>query len=600
MADRISHRGPDGEGFYWAEEGDLQVALAHRRLAIIDVAGGKQPMVSPDGNLFLFFNGEIYNFRELKRELSETYRYVFRTNSDSEVLLAAFIHWGVNCLERLRGMFALAIWDRKNAALYLARDRFGKKPLYIREFNDGFAFGSEVKSLLALPGTEPRLNEQALAQYLVFRYVPAPRTFFDGIRKLQPGHFAIYQDGRLTERRYFVAPEATASEHRLDEQETVDAFRNLLKESVRLRLVSDVPFGAYLSGGVDSSSIVALMSGHLETRVRTFSVGFSDNDPGELPYARAVARHFDTDHHEVIIAPKDIIDNIEPAIAALDGPVSEPATIPLLLLSRAAAKHVKMVLSGEGADEFLGGYVKHALERYVLLYQRIPPYMQRTLRTAAGLVPDRRFERAAHALEVLSVKDSRVRYPLWFGAFSGREFADLYKRADLDLAGACSMGTWPGQPMRGLLFFDQTSWLPDNLLERGDRMTMAASLEARMPFMDQELASFAARLPDRMRVRGWTGKWLLRRAMRGALPREIFTRKKRGFPVPLREWFRGSLERKIREVLLDRSSRSTKLLGRSRLEALVDGHCKRRTDATKPIWLLLNLELFCNAYRLGI
>jgi asparagine synthase (glutamine-hydrolysing) len=601
MMDAISHRGPDGEGAHCALSPDgAQVALGHRRLAIIDPAGGHQPMFSQDGKAVLTFNGEIYNFREIREELVAAHGHKFRTNSDSEVLLAAYTQWGSGCLSRLRGMFAFAIWDELKAALFLARDPFGKKPLFILRLPDGIAFASEIKSLLSLPGYERRLNAAALKQYLLFRYVLGPRTFFDGIEKLRPGCFGVYAGKRFREERYFIPPELTEDTIAISDADAVAEYGRLFEESVRLRLVSDVPFGAFLSGGLDSSAIVAAMSRNLSQPVRTFSVGFDAGDADELPYAKRVAQHFGTEHREVMIKPEDIISQLGPTIRALDAPVSEPATIPLLLLSRAAAENVKMVLSGEGADEFLGGYAKHGLERFAPMYQRLPGAVDRLLRAAVSTLP-RRYERPRRALDSLAERDTRLRYPLWFAAFPRAELRAL---AASNGAGALDLDriiakNAPLSPLRALLLFDQTSWLPDNLLERGDRVSMAASLEVRMPFMDRELAAFSARLPNRMRIRGLTGKWLLRRAMRQTLPREILKRPKRGFPVPLAEWFRGSLYPMLTDVLLDRKSLAAGLLGRRYVEDTVAGHRAGTADATKPIWLMLNLNLFCDAYRLG-
>jgi asparagine synthase (glutamine-hydrolysing) len=398
--------------------------------------------------------------------------------------------------------------------------------------------------------------------------------------------------------RYFEAPEAYAEPERLSVQDAVAEYRRLLEDSVRLRLVSDVPFGAFLSGGVDSSAIVALMSGMLREPVRTYSVGFAGQGVGELPAAREVATHLGTQHREIVISPEDIIRNIAPAIAALDGPVSEPATIPLLLLSRAAAQDVKMVLSGEGADEFLGGYTKHSLERFSGAFRSAPLVLRRAMRAGIAALPRSLSEKPLRAIDALGEKDPRRRYPLWFAAFGGSQFDALYRSDSLDLD---SVADWPAaarRGMRGLLLFDQTSWLPDNLLERGDRMSMAASIEARMPFMDQELAAFTARVPVSLRIRGWTGKWLLRRAIRDLLPREIFTRRKRGFPVPLAAWFRGSLHGEMRETILDSGGPAVRLLGREPVEQMVDGHRTGAVDATKALWLLFNLNRFCDAYQL--
>jgi asparagine synthase (glutamine-hydrolysing) len=600
MTDAIGHRGPDGEGAFCAIAPDgRQVALGHRRLAIIDPVCGAQPMFSRDGNAVLVFNGEIYNFREIREQLVAERGHKFTTNSDSEVLLAAYTHWGTACLQRLRGMFAFAIWDEAKASLFLARDRFGKKPLFLMRLPDGIAFASEIKSLLALPGLDRRLNKAALGQYLLFRYAPGPGTFFEGIEKLRPGRFAVYADGCLTEHRYFVPPELTEETVELSDEDAIEEYARLLEESVRLRLVSDVPFGAFLSGGVDSSAIVALMARNLSHPVRTFSVGFSAGDPGELPYAKAVAQRFGTDHREVIIRPEDFIDGLAPAIAALDAPVSEPATIPLLMLSRAAAQDVKMVLSGEGADEFLGGYAKHAFERFAPAYRTLPGIVDRLLRAAFLVLPPRRVERPRRVLDALSEREARLRYPLWFAAFPRDELRAFAPPIDYDGADMFAGSNGTRCPLRGLLLFDQTSWLPDNLLERGDRVSMSASLEVRMPFMDHELATFTARLPNRLRIRRMTGKWLLRRAMRETLPPEVLTRRKRGFPVPLAEWFRESLYPMVREILLDSDAPSVALLGRGRVEELIARHRTRATDATKAIWLLLNLNRFCHAYRLG-
>jgi asparagine synthase (glutamine-hydrolysing) len=533
----------------------------------------------------------------LREELAGEHGHRFHTNSDSEVLLAAYAQWGSGCLSRLRGMFAFAIWDERRSELFLARDPFGKKPLFLLRLPDGIAFASEIKSLIGLPGYERRLNAAALKQYLLFRYVPGPRTFFDGIEKLRPGSFAVVSGKRVDEQRYFIPPELTEETANISDDEATAEYGRLFDESVRLRLVSDVPFGAFLSGGLDSSAIVAAMTRHLDRPVRTYSVGFSARNPDELPYAKRVARHFGTDHREVMIRPDDIIANLEPTIRALDAPVSEPATIPLLLLSRAAAQEVKMVLSGEGADEFLGGYAKHAVERYVGAYQRLPRAVDRALRGMAALLP-RRFERPRRALDTLAERDAELRHPLWFAAFPREEFRALANGNGVDLE-RILVKNKPLCPLRSLLLFDQTSWLPDNLLERGDRVSMAASLEVRMPFMDHELAAFSARLPNRMRIRGFKGKWLLRRAMRATLPREILTRPKRGFPVPLAEWFRGSLYPMVSDVLLDRKSPAAELLGKRYVEDMIAGHRAGAADATKPIWLLLNLNLFCDAYRLS-
>jgi asparagine synthase (glutamine-hydrolysing) len=597
----IRHRGPDGEGVYNAISGSgLQIALGHRRLSIIDPAGGAQPMLSRDRKTVLTFNGEIYNFREIRAQLAAEGRHTFQTDSDTEVLLAAYARWGTECLQHLRGMFAFAIWDEDKAALFLARDRYGKKPLFLLQLDDGVAFASEIKALLALPRVDAKLNVSALRPYLFFRYIPGPQTFFERIQKLPPGCFAVYFDGQLKQERYFTPPELTEETIAISDDEAVASYSRLLDDCVRSRLVSDVPFGAFLSGGLDSSSIVAIMARHLTSPVRTFSVGFTGAQQSELPFAERVARWFRTEHRSVTVTPEDYASAVVPTIRALDAPISEPATIPLLLLSRAASQHVKMVLSGEGADEFLGGYSKHIYERFSPIYHRLPNSVDRALRRIVASLPSRRFQRSKRALDALAERDPRIRHALWFSAFSNGEIRALAAPQNLEPTGICRNGHVARSPLRELLLFDQASWLPDNLLERGDRVSMANSLELRMPFMDHQLAALSARLPDRMRIRWMRGKWLLRRAMKRELPPEIVSRPKEGFPVPLAAWFRSSLKPMISDLLLDSRGPISALIPRCRVEKAIHDHATGSIDATKPLWLYFNLNLFFREYRLAL
>lgn len=599
MTDAISHRGPDGEGacIDVSSAGD-QVALGHRRLAIIDPAGGAQPMHSADGNLSIVFNGEIYNFRELRAELAARHGSRFRTDCDTEVLLEAYRIHGADCLPLLRGMFAFAIWDRARQSLFLARDPLGKKPLFLLTFDDGFAFASEIKSLLACSqrlGRSPALNVSALPGYFLYRYVPGPETFFDGVRKLPPGCFATWSVREpLSVQAYYELPHPTPAAGRTVEG-AIEGYRQELERAVNDRLVSDAPFGAFLSGGVDSASIVGLMARRLSNPVRTFSIGFAEDASSELPAARRVAQAFDTDHTELVVSSHDILHNIEDAIRACDAPVSEPASIALLLLSREASRSVKMVLSGEGADETMGGYGKHSLERFAALYARAPSALRTFMSRTLSSLPGGMAKKLGASLETLGVADRDLRHALWFGGLRPQELGAMAgKRA---YAANASVSRDRMHDFDSLLRFDQLSWLPDNLLERGDRMTMAASIEARMPFMDQDLIALSWTIPGAWKVRGFTGKWLLRRAMKGVLPDHVLHQRKRGFPMPVAAWVRGPLKQEMHDVLLGPDSVAAAVLGRQDVAALLAAHLGG-ADRSKALWQLYNLNKFCSLYGL--
>ena len=603
MTGAIAHRGPDGTG-RWdgvAGGGRWRLSLGHRRLAIIDLDGGAQPMVAPPERAVLVFNGEIYNFADLRRELEELGHH-FRTHSDTEVLLAAYLAWGSDCVSRLRGMFAFALWDAARERLFLARDRFGKKPLYLWQDGEGaLVFGSEIKALLAHPRVPAQLDRASVAEYLAWRYVPGPHTLFAGIRKLPPASWAMWEHGHLTEASYWSPPDAGDRPIKVMSADPVADFTQLLDECVRLRMVSDVPFGAFLSGGLDSSAVVALMSRHTELPVNTFSVGYAEARYSELKYARMVADLYRTNHHELVIAAEDVINDLPRLTRFRDAPVAEPADVPIHRLSRAARETVKMVLTGEGSDEVLGGYPKHRAEQLVDAYHRVVPSVAHRFLIAplAGMLPYG-FRRTKTVVKALSQRDPRQRLPAWFAALSPAEVARLLA---LEVPER-TMDPRPFRvakrqtPLRRVLAFDQASWLPDNLLERGDRMTMAAGIEARMPFMDHVLAAHLARLPDNCRVRGMTGKWLLRQAMADLLPEQVLNRPKVGFRVPVNLWFRDSLRPWITELLLSSGSTTRDWYRVDRLARLVDEHVSGRHNHEKALWMLVTLELFQREYRL--
>jgi asparagine synthase (glutamine-hydrolysing) len=594
MADAIDHRGPDDAGYFETSFGDgKRLGLAHRRLSIIDLASGHQPLGNEDGSIQIVFNGEIYNFQELRRQL-EAAGHRFATHSDTETIVHAYEEWGDSCVERFRGMFAFALWDGARERLLLARDRFGKKPLFLYEADGLLLFASEIKSLLAFPGIKVSPDETAIWGYFAYRYVPSPATLFQGIRKLMPGCIAIWEQGRLSERRYWVPPDGTPLAAALHPTDPAGAFMEKLEEAVHIRMVSDVPFGAFLSGGIDSSAVVALMSRHSSLPVKTFSVGFADNGYSELDYARTIAEKFRTDHHELVVDAELLMEHLPALIRYRDAPVAEPSDIPIYLLSLEARKTVKMVLTGEGSDEILGGYPKHVFERYVTGYQHLPRFVRRGIVEPLVRALPYRFRRAKTAIVNLGLERFEERMPRWFGALSDHERQDLIalpaparKEDEYQFHTAQH-----NSALRRILYFDQTSWLPDNLLERGDRMTMAASLEARMPFMDHELAAFVSGLPDDCRVRGRTTKWLLREGMKRILPPSILERPKVGFRVPVNEWFRTSMRDYLFDHLTGADSRTSHYYQRPALLRVLEEHAGARQNHEKLLWAMLNLELW--------
>ena len=599
MLETIAHRGPDGSGIadYRAANG-ARVILGHRRLAIIDPVGGKQPMCDDAAGLALSFNGEIYNFRELRQEL-QACGHRFALDSDTEVLLRAYEHWGERCVERLRGMFAFAIWDARRQKLFMARDRFGEKPLFLLEDAAGVYFASEIKALLQLPKAKPAVNLAAVWDYLAYRYVPGPRTLFEGIRKLPPGHCATVENGRLTERRYWVAPDRQAAVPSRPNGHAVPEFLERLDDSVKGQMVSDVPFGAFLSGGLDSSTIVALMTRH-NSKVKTFSVGFSDDGYSELGYAGEVARHFGTDHRELVVDSNDLIEHLPKLVAYRDAPVTEPSDIPIYMLATEASKTVKMVLTGEGSDEILGGYPKHVFERFVQGYQLMPGFIRHGLIQPLTQSLPYGFRRAKTAVTNFNIEDWPERYARWFGALSNSEREELtvlrVNGAAVQAPGAPFDTDPDNSPLRRILYCDQTSWLPDNLLERGDRMTMAASIESRVPFLDHHLAQYVSSLPDNYRVHGMKTKWVLREAAKSLIPERILERPKVGFRVPVNKWFQGPMKGYLIDHLRGPQSRTRGYFDAQVLDRVMDDHIEGRQNHEKLLWSLLNLEIWHRQY----
>ena len=603
MAHTIEHRGPDDEGFLETRtaNGQYQVGLAHRRLSIIDLSTGKQPIANEDGSVQIVFNGEIYNFQALRVELIAR-GHVFRTRSDTETIVHAYEEWGCDSVTRFRGMFAFAIWDATRERLFIARDRYGKKPLFLYQRDGLLVFASEIKALLSFADVSARMDGAALAPYLQYRYVPAPATLFAGIRKLMPGCYLEWEAGRTTETRYFLPADGALRALAPEPADAVGTFREKLEESVRIRMISDVPFGAFLSGGIDSSAVVALMARNSSLPVKTYSVGFGESAYSELAYARVVAELFRTEHHELTVSQDHLMEHLPALVRFRDAPVAEPSDVPIYLLSVAARQTVKMVLTGEGSDELLGGYPKHVYERYAGAYHALPGWLRHGVAEPLVKRLPYKFRRAKTLMANFALQDRAERLTRWFGALTAEQVRELCVPASAGPTGdEVQFRAAPGtSALRAILYFDQTSWLPDNLLERGDRMTMAASLEARMPFMDHELAAYVSALPDGWRVKGHVTKRILREAMRQLLPATILDRPKVGFRVPVNEWFRSTMRDYLLEHLTGKDSVTRAYYHPVVLARYLDEHVQGRQNHEKLLWSLLTLEIWHREYGVSL
>lgn len=593
MRDVMRHRGPDGEGLFASEN----AVLGHVRLSIIDVAGSKQPLSNEDESVWVTFNGEIYNYRELRDHLRGK-GHCLRTSGDTETLVHLYEEYGPEMVSRLQGMFAFAIWDTKRRQLFLARDRMGIKPLYYARCAGDFVFASEPKAFFQHPALNPQANTESIWHYLTFRSVPAPGTFFEGISKVQPGHLVVVTDKGLVDRPYWEIPvrRPDAGRGTTKPADAEAQTESLLKTAVQRRLISDVPLGAFLSGGVDSSLIVALMSTLTDAPVRTYSVGFRDTTSSELPYARIVAQKYQTDHHELVLEEDRFADHLEKLTWIRDSPLSEPADVPLYLLSKMARQDVKVLLSGEGSDELFAGYPKYAYDRFSPLVNWMPGRLAQTL---CSLLPAR-LRRAEVAMRSLCERNPADRWPQWFAPFTRREKTLLMPDHD----------SWPlplqehvkhlgrGGALDAMLYADCKVWLPDNLLDRGDRMTMGASVEGRVPFLDHELVEHAFGLSRDVKVRGFVGKWLIKQIALKYLPETIVHRRKVGFRLPLTQWFRGQLRDLCYDRICTREGLLMQLFDGAELRKVLDDHCSDRKDNWLQIWSLLGLsiwsDVFCN------
>jgi len=605
MCQALYHRGPDDEGIYV----DGPVGLGMRRLSIIDLAGGHQPIGNEDGTVWVVLNGEIYNYRDLRPGL-EARGHRFATNSDTEAIVHLYEEYGPEFVHHLRGMFAIALWDKRQETLVLARDRLGIKPLYYAALGDRLVFGSELKALLP-DGISREIDRQALHEYLSYNYIPGPRSIFKDVKKLQPGHRLISRHGRVTVEPYW-RPEPVAGPANGGTEPVayyVERLTELLKESVRYRLIADVPLGVFLSGGLDSSTVVAVMREVSSDPIKTFSIGFEDASFNELPYARTVARHFETEHHEFVVRP-DVVDLVPKLVHFFDEPFADSSAIPCYYLSELARRHVTVALGGDGGDEVFAGYETYTAYKIASLYRGLSPRLTAMIPSIVAKLPvshrkisfdykAKRFvqgallppERAHYAWkEVFSDEMKRGLYAADanghlsdpYGAFE-RQFADCTASAMLSR----------------LQYVDLRVYLPEDILVKVDRTSMAHSLEVRVPLLDHKLVEFAATIPPELQLRGLRKKYLLKRAMAHRLPGQILNRKKGGFNVPVPGWLRNELHDYVRDVLSEKRLREQGFFRPSYVQQMIRDHADLRADNSRHIWGLLVFALWHEEYGPG-
>ena len=596
MTGQISHRGPDDRGVYLEDNVGLGIA----RLSIIDLSGGHQPMSNETGDIWVVFNGEIWNYKVLRKELIDRGHH-FRTNSDTETIIHAYEEYGVDCVAHLHGMFGFAIWDSSRRRLFLARDRVGKKPLYYTCVDGNMLFASEIKSLLCHPQVKRQVDVQALADLLSVRYVPGPATLFANIYKVLPGHWLLCERDTLREECYWDFTFGETENRPVEEY--VQSVRRHIQRAVEERLMADVPLGAMLSGGVDSSIITGTMSQLMREPVQTFSVGFDVPGFSELPYARIVSEHFGTEHHELVVKCSDLTEYWPLLTWYRDEPVSEPSDLGVYLVSKLARQHVKVVLSGEGGDELFAGYPKYVVDWLARYYHLCPaPIRDRVISPLLDHLPYnmRKIKMTARALS----QPAPQRWMYWFGVFNGSLKENLLSastKAAIDSDASHAFQRWLAKnrqrdDLSSMLYLDTKIWLPDNLLMKGDKMTMAASLEARIPLLDHHLIEYAASIPSAVKVRPFQAKYLLKRAYADLLPEPILTRKKMGFNVPISKWFQGGQRSLISRLLLSERARSRGFLNDVYVAHLLRDHLEGRTQYGNQLFILASLELWFRVF----
>ena len=593
MRDVLRHRGPD-DGGLWI---DGNIGLGHRRLSIVDVEHGAQPMKF--GNLVLTYNGEIYNHAECRPDLVER-GHKFETHCDTETILHLYAQYGRDCVEHMRGMFAFAIWDAGKRELFIARDRFGVKPLYYVHTQDGsLYFASEIKAVIEAGAVKAEINFNVLPDQFANHGTSGDETLFAGVKRLAPGHTLVWRDGKVEIRKYWDLEFEPKHEPRTD-REYIDEWRELFEESVRLRLMADVPLGMFLSGGIDSSAIAAMMATMVDGPIKTFSVAFNEREANELEYARLVAKKFDTDHHEIVVTPEQFFETLPKLVWHEDEPLGFIASVPLYFVSKLAQEHVKVVLTGEGADEMLAGYGRYAkalklLEMGERYESMTPAFLRDAVRGGVATLPgamSRKLNRTFLTREADIESLFFDNFAVFPRAMQKKMFArerfengDPFATANHILASSDAEDT-----LDKLLYADTKTYLHE-LLMKQDQMSMAASIESRVPFLDHKLVEFTARMPREMKLRGGTTKWILREAMQGILPSEIIDRPKMGFPVPVGEWFRGGYKHIVEEYVLSHRAISRGIFDPTFVRQLVAEH-NSGVNHDERLWSLVNFELW--------
>jgi asparagine synthase (glutamine-hydrolysing) len=622
----LAHRGPDDEGMVFIK-GDqyaelrnaleftpvqnyFDVGMGHRRLSIIDLSSAAhQPMCNENRSVWIVYNGEIYNFHDLRKELIDK-GHLFKSNSDTEVILHGYEEWGVDCLNRFRGMFVFALWDNNRKRLFMARDRLGEKPLVYFRQNGQFAFASEIKALLQIPRIKREVNAYAIHHYLTYQYIPSPGTIFQGIQKLPPGHYLLYdRKGNIKIECYWRLHFSSNAQMGVDPQEVSDRIRKELEESVRLRLISDVPLGAFLSGGVDSSLIVGIMAKLSEKPVKTFSIGFEEKEFDELSYARLVSNHFATEHHEFIVKP-NAIEILPKLVWHYNEPFADSSAIPTYYVAHMTKDYVKVVLTGDAGDENFAGYQRYLLSKWVASFIRIPEKLRKDLLPnflrafSVFHLREEKLNRLSDLVEVLS-NDQARNYAELIKVFNAKEKEDVYtedfrekveKIEPLDFLLKKFEDSGRENLLEQLLYVDINSYLPEDLLVKMDIATMANSLEARIPFLDHKFMELVAGIPSNLKLKGTTTKFILKKTISNFLPEVILRRKKMGFVVPVSRWFRNELRNYVYEILLDPRTINRGYFKKEGVERLLSDHVKLRYDHSAKIWALLFLETWFRVF----
>lgn len=598
----LAHRGPDDQGLYV----HMPIGMGNRRLSILDLSpAGHQPMSDENDRFIIVYNGEVYNYREIRTTLVEK-GYSFKSNSDTEVVLKSYVEWGADCLEYFNGMFGIAIWDQAEQRLFLARDRMGIKPLYYYFDGAKLVFASEIKSILQDSSIPRELSQEGMVNYFTFGHSVAPRTILKNIYKLLPGYYIV---GSINEnknieiriKQYWATP--TPENTNADEQYYISRIQELLKKSVERRLIADVPLGVFLSGGLDSSIITSLMASVSTSRIKTFTIGFSNSSKSysELDDARVVAQYFDTDHHEILLGENDLTEVLPDLIYHYDEPFGDAANFPTYLLSKFARKHVTVCLSGEGSDELFGGYRRYVIENWIQHYFPFTGLLDRS--PIKNVVQNSKIpEKLRRLAESLTISDISERYANWLSVFKKemriKLLADYCKQDDFDPIGLYrKYFTHPKlYGINRMLYIDQQTWLPDTYLEKADKASMAVGLEVRVPFLDHELVEFAAKIPSKYKISGVSTKRILKSTFLNSLPAQTLQKRKHGFTPPFDPWFRGKLNTFIKEVVLDSRARSRGLFNYDYIEDIFVRHTQHKGTFHWHLWLLTVFELWCQRF----